>query len=127
MAKGGIITKPTKILAGEAGAEAIIPLSRNSLIDINPIVVAINELGKSQEKLISSINNKPIMIEACQHTLEEYGLVIAKSNIINVTTSEIKIPVSNFTSSTVKVPAETCFAQIDVKESCELSSLKQRT
>ena len=73
----------------------------------------------------SHTSNKPIMIEACQHTLEEYGLVIAKTNIINVTTSEIKIPVSNFTSSKVKVPAETCFSHIDVKESCELSSLNK--
>jgi hypothetical protein len=28
MAQGGIITKPTQLLAGEAGAEAIIPLDR---------------------------------------------------------------------------------------------------
>lgn len=41
MAQGGIVTKPTQILAGEAGAEAIIPLSKlNSGMTVNIVVNA---------------------------------------------------------------------------------------
>ena len=41
MAKGGIVTKPTQILAGENGAEAIIPLSKlNSGMTVNITVNA---------------------------------------------------------------------------------------
>jgi len=44
MAKGGILTRPTKVLAGEAGPEAILPLKDNTVVDTKPIVDAINRL-----------------------------------------------------------------------------------
>jgi hypothetical protein len=42
MAKGGIVTSPTQILAGESGAEAIIPLDRFGGLGGQTINVTIN-------------------------------------------------------------------------------------
>jgi hypothetical protein len=42
MAKGGIVTQPTQILAGESGAEAIIPLDRFGGLGGQTINVTIN-------------------------------------------------------------------------------------
>lgn len=44
MARGGVLTKPTKVIAGEAGKEAIIPLKKDTVVDVKPIVDAINRL-----------------------------------------------------------------------------------
>lgn len=48
MAEGGIVTKPTRALIGEAGPEAVIPLTQ--LIDPKNHVIAGTDLGKRQSQ-----------------------------------------------------------------------------
>jgi hypothetical protein len=49
MAEGGIVTKPTLALIGEAGPEAVIPLSRNTATSGNVTVNVNGGLATSAE------------------------------------------------------------------------------
>ena len=44
MAEGGIVTKPTNAIIGEAGPEAVIPLNKNLNVNLDPLVKKIDEL-----------------------------------------------------------------------------------
>jgi hypothetical protein len=44
MAEGGIVTKPTNAIIGEAGPEAVIPLNKNLNVNLDPLVQKIDEL-----------------------------------------------------------------------------------
>lgn len=44
MAKGGIVTKPTKAVIGEAGPEAVVPLDKNLNINLEPLIRKMDEL-----------------------------------------------------------------------------------
>jgi hypothetical protein len=44
MAEGGIVTKPTNAIIGEAGPEAVIPLNKNLNVNLDPLIQKINEL-----------------------------------------------------------------------------------
>jgi hypothetical protein len=56
MATGGIVTKPTKALVGEAGPEAVIPLSQ--------LMNEFSEMKRYLAQMASKeVNNKPIIVE----------------------------------------------------------------
>lgn len=44
MAEGGIVTKPTNAIIGEAGPEAVIPLNKNLNVNLDPLIQKIDEL-----------------------------------------------------------------------------------
>lgn len=44
MAEGGIVTKPTKAVIGEAGPEAVVPLDKNLNINLEPLIRKMDEL-----------------------------------------------------------------------------------
>jgi hypothetical protein len=50
LAKGGIVTKPTSALIGEAGPEAVIPLNKQLNINLDPLLERINVLINLVEK-----------------------------------------------------------------------------
>ncbi len=52
MATGGIVTGPTRAIVGEAGPEAVVPLSDNS-----PIIKQANETNTLLKQLIQAVNN----------------------------------------------------------------------
>jgi phage-related protein len=49
LAKGGIVTKPTQALIGEAGPEAVIPLNKQINVNLDPLLERINVLIKLVE------------------------------------------------------------------------------
>ena len=68
LAQGGIITSPQLVMAGENGAEAIVPLENNTEW-INKVAAQINATGnnddvvKAIEVLIDVVNSKEIVID----------------------------------------------------------------
>jgi len=73
---------------------------------------------------LTHTTNKAIIIEACRHTLEDYGLVIAGGDIIDASKAEINIPVTNFSPRKVIVPENICLAHMNLIESNEISELR---
>ncbi len=75
LAKGGIVTSPTMALIGEAGPEAVIPLSRGGGFG-GGITVTINNAGSviAEADLVSSIRNA--LLQA-----QNQGQVITKSAV----------------------------------------------
>jgi hypothetical protein len=65
MAKGGIITKPTLVLAGEAGSEAIIPLSKMNQMNQGGINITIQTgvgdpvaIGREVQKVLNAYGRR---------------------------------------------------------------------
>lgn len=56
MADGGVVTGPTKALIGEAGPEAVIPLSGVDVMGSGAIVAAIEQLGNDIKNLQVQVN-----------------------------------------------------------------------
>jgi hypothetical protein len=50
LAKGGIVTQPTPALIGEAGPEAVVPLSKQLNVNLDPLIERINILINLVEK-----------------------------------------------------------------------------
>jgi hypothetical protein len=50
LAKGGIVTQPTKAIIGEAGPEAVVPLNKQLNVNLDPLVEKINTLISIVEK-----------------------------------------------------------------------------
>ena len=50
LAKGGIVTQPTSALIGEAGPEAVVPLSKQLNVNLDPLIERINVLINLVEK-----------------------------------------------------------------------------
>jgi hypothetical protein len=50
LAKGGIVTQPTQALIGEAGPEAVVPLSKQLNVNLDPLLERINVLINLVEK-----------------------------------------------------------------------------
>jgi hypothetical protein len=50
LAKGGIVTQPTKALIGEAGPEAVVPLNKQLNINLDPLIEKVNLLISIVEK-----------------------------------------------------------------------------
>ena len=50
LAKGGIVTQPTQALIGEAGPEAVVPLSKQLNVNLDPLIEKINILISAVEK-----------------------------------------------------------------------------
>jgi hypothetical protein len=50
LAKGGIVTQPTQALIGEAGPEAVVPLSKQLNVNLDPLIERINVLINLVEK-----------------------------------------------------------------------------
>jgi hypothetical protein len=44
LAKGGIVTQPTRALIGEAGPEAVVPLNKQLNVNLDPLLERINVL-----------------------------------------------------------------------------------
>lgn len=75
LAKGGIVTSPTMALIGEAGPEAVIPLSRGGGFG-GGITITVNNAGSviAEADLVSSIRNA--LLQA-----QNNGQVITKSSV----------------------------------------------
>jgi SLT domain-containing protein len=75
LAKGGIVTSPTMALIGEAGPEAVIPLSRGGGFG-GGITITVNNAGSviAEADLVSSIRNA--LLQA-----QNNGQVITKSAV----------------------------------------------
>tara|TARA_Y100000768_G_scaffold267242_1_gene204152 strand:+ start:1778 stop:4102 length:2325 start_codon:yes stop_codon:yes gene_type:complete len=56
MATGGVVTKPTNAIIGEAGPEAVIPLDRMGGMGSNAMVAAITQLGNEIKNLQVQVN-----------------------------------------------------------------------
>jgi phage-related minor tail protein len=75
LASGGIVTSPTMALIGEAGPEAVIPLSRGGGFG-GGITITVNNAGSviAEADLVSSIRNA--LLQA-----QNNGQVITKSAV----------------------------------------------
>ena len=73
---------------------------------------------------LTHTSNAPILIEPCQHTADEYGLIIASNNIIDASKDEVTIRISNFSARNVTIPENVCLAHMNILDSYKISSIK---
>lgn len=68
-------------------------------------------------------SNVLILIEPCPHTAEEYGLVIASSNIIDASKETLKLQITNYSPRRIKLPKHLCLAHMNIVDSYNIASI----